>query len=419
MSIRGEVVKQAKEASLAARKMAKVASEIKDSALLKMAEGLEQESKKIIAVNKKDMILGKKTGLSDAMLDRLELTEKRIKDMAAGLRELAKLQDPIGEIVKMWRRPNGLQIGQMRIPLGVIGIIYESRPNVTIDAAGLCLKAGNTVILRGGSEAINTNRILVEIATQAIEQVGLPRFSIQLIQSTDRKAVQILIGLNQYLDLLIPRGGAGLIQRVINEAKLPVIETGVGNCHVYIDAEADLEMALDIVVNAKTSRPAVCNAAESLLVHQDVAALFLPQLYPIFLKKQVELRGCERTIKILPGIKAASSEDWSTEYLDYIMAVKVVDNFGQAITHINTYGTKHSEAIVTDNYTKSQRFLQEIDAAAVYINASTRFTDGNQFGLGAEIGISTQKMHARGPMGLNELTSIKYVIYGQGQVRNN
>jgi len=417
VSIKEEVIAQAQKAKLAARKLANTSTEVKNRALLGIAEALENSMVKIIKENEKDMEAGKKNGLSDAMLDRLELNEKRIRGMADGLRELVALDDPIGDIIRMWKRPNGLQIGQMRVPLGVIGIIYESRPNVTIDAAGLCLKAGNAVILRGGSEAINSNRILTSIAAEAATQVGLPEGAVQLIQTTDREAVKVLFGLNEYLDVLIPRGGAGLINRVVNESKVPVIETGVGNCHVYVDSSADLKMALDIVFNAKTSRPAVCNAAESLLVHQEVAAEFLPALYERFKEKGVEMRGCAETLKVLPDITPAQESDWSEEYLDFIMAVKVVQDFEEALEHINKYSTRHSEAIITNDYTRSQRFLKEVDAAAVYVNASTRFTDGNQFGLGAEIGISTQKLHSRGPMGLNELTTIKYIVFGQGQIR--
>lgn len=417
MSIKEEVITQAQKAKLAARKLGSISTEVKDRALTKIAEALENSIEQIVKENEKDMEAGKENGLTTAMLDRLKLDEKRIKGMADGLRELIALDDPIGDVIKMWRRPNGLQIGQMRVPLGVIGIIYESRPNVTIDAAGLCLKAGNAVILRGGSEAIHSNRILTKIAAKAATQAGLPEGVVQLIQTTDREAVRVLFGLNEYLDVLIPRGGAGLINRVVNESKVPVIETGVGNCHVYVDSSADLEMALDIVFNSKTSRPAVCNAAESLLVHQEVAVKFLPALLKRLMEKGVELRGCADTLKILPDITPAKESDWGEEYLDYIMAVKVVKDFEEALEHLNKYSTRHSEAIITNDYSKSQRFLQEVDAAAVYVNASTRFTDGNQFGLGAEIGISTQKLHARGPMGLNELTTIKYIVYGQGQIR--
>lgn len=417
MSIREEIIAQAREARRAARILANLSTEVKDQALEAIAQSLEVSMAEIMAENRKDLEAGEKAGLSKALLDRLLLNEERIKGMAEGLRELIKLKDPVGDIIEMWRRPNGLQVGKMRVPMGVIAIIYEARPNVTIDAAGLCLKAGNAVILRGGSEAINSNRILARIAAEAIARVGLPAASIQLIQTTDREAVSVLLGLNEYLDLLIPRGGAGLIRRVINEARVPVIETGTGNCHIYVDQGADLEMAREIVFNAKTSRPGVCNAVETLLVHRDIAGKFLPELYQVLKESQVELRGCPGAREIIPEIKEATEEDWQEEYLDYILAIKLVKDFEEAVNHINTYGTKHSEAIITNDYSRSQRFLQEVDAAAVYVNASTRFTDGNQFGLGAEIGISTQKLHARGPMGLNELTSCKFVIYGQGQIR--
>ena len=418
MSIKEEVISQAKRAKKAARKLANISTELKDKALINIADSLENSRDIIIQENNKDMEAGKKAGLSKAMLDRLELNDKRIKGMADGLRELVSLKDPIGDVIKMWKRPNGLQIGQMRVPLGVIGIIYESRPNVTIDAAGLCLKAGNAVILRGGSEAIYSNKILSKIAAKAASESGLPEDTIQLIQTTDRQAVSVLFELNDYLDVLIPRGGASLINRVVNESKVPVIETGVGNCHIYVDSAADLNMALDIVYNAKTSRPAVCNAAESLLVHQEIAPEFLRKLYDLFEKNDIEIRACEKTLEIIADVKRAEESDWGKEYLDYIMSVKIVADIAEAIEHIDSYSSKHSEAIITNDYQNSQRFLQEVDAAAVYVNASTRFTDGSQFGLGAEIGISTQKLHARGPMGLNELTTIKYIIYGQGQIRN-
>ncbi len=417
MSIRDEVINQAELAKQVARKLANVSTEEKNKALLNIADRLENSVEEITAENDRDMAASRDNGLSTALLDRLKLNQERIQGMADGLRELVKLDDPVGEVIKMWKRPNGLQIGQKRVPLGVIGIIYESRPNVTVDAAGLCLKAGNAVILRGGSEAFHSNRILARLADEAAVEAGFPEGSVQLIQTTDREAVRVLFELNDYLDVLIPRGGAGLINRVVSKSKVPVIETGVGNCHVYVDSAADIPMALDIVFNAKHSRPAVCNAAESLLVHKDAADDFLPAIQQRFIAADIELRGCENCREIVPGLKAAVEEDWSTEYLDYTMAVKIVESFDEAVEHINNYGTKHSEAIITNDYLKSQRFLQEIDAAAVYVNASTRFTDGNQFGLGAEIGISTQKLHARGPMGLKELTTIKYIILGQGQVR--
>ncbi|MFY9562764.1 MAG: glutamate-5-semialdehyde dehydrogenase [Limnochordia bacterium] len=417
MNLRDMLIAQGKAAKKAAQVLAGIAADTKNEVLQAMADAVENAQAVIAAENQKDLEAGERGGLSKALLDRLELNTKRIGAMAQGLRELAKLPDPIGEIVEMQRRPNGLQIGKMRVPLGVVGMVYEARPNVTIDAAGLCFKSGNAVILRGGSEALNSNRILVQIAASVLERFGLPEGSIQLVSSTDREAVSILLGMHEYLDVLIPRGGAGLIQRVINEAKVPVIQTGVGNCHIYIDKSADLEMALKIVDNAKTSRPGVCNAVETLLVHQEQADGFLPQLFKLF-EGRVELRGCPKTRRILPQVKAADESDWYAEYLDYILAVKVVGSFDEAVEHINTYGTKHSEAIVTNDYTSSQRFLREVDAAAVYVNASTRFTDGSEFGMGAEIGISTQKLHARGPMALKELTTFKYVIYGQGQTRS-
>ena len=417
MSIREEIIAQARGAKRAAEILANLSTEMKDAALEAIATELENSMEEILAEHRKDLEAGEKAGLRKDLMDRLLLNEARIRGMAEGLREIIKLKDPVGDVIEMWRRPNGLMVGKMRVPIGVIGIIYEARPNVTIDAAGLCLKAGNAVILRGGSEAINSNRILAWIAAEAIARVGLPAGSIQLVQTTDREAVSVLLGLNEYLDLLIPRGGAGLIRRVINEARVPVIETGTGNCHIYVDEGADLQMALDIVFNAKTSRPGVCNAVETLLVHRDIAPDFLPEIYRLFKQNQVELRGCPATREIIPDINEAVESDWEEEYLDYILAVKVVDDFDEAVSHINIYGTKHSEAIITNDYSRSQRFLKEVDAAAVYVNASTRFTDGNQFGLGAEIGISTQKLHARGPMGLNELTTCKYIIYGQGQIR--
>lgn len=417
MSIREEIIAQARGAKRAAEVLANLSTEMKNQALEAIATELENSMEEILEENRKDLEAGEKAGLSRALLDRLLLNEDRIRSMADGLREIIQLEDPVGDIVEMWKRPNGLMVGKMRVPMGVIGIIYEARPNVTIDAAGLCLKAGNAVILRGGSEAINSNRILARIAAEAIARVGLPAGSIQLVQTTDREAVSVLLGLNEYLDLLIPRGGAGLIRRVINEARVPVIETGTGNCHIFVDEGADLQMALDIVFNAKTSRPGVCNAVETLLVHRAIAPDFLPELYRVLRQNNVELRGCPAAREIIPDINEAVESDWEEEYLDYILAVRVVNNFEDAVSHINTYGTKHSEAIITNDYTRSQRFLREVDAAAVYVNASTRFTDGNQFGLGAEIGISTQKLHARGPMGLNELTTCKYIIYGQGQIR--
>ncbi len=417
MSIREQIIKQAKKSKNASRQMANISTEKKNRALYNIAAGLVERTEEILKANKKDMEKAKSQNVSKAFLDRLSLDEKRIKGIAEGLKEVAELTDPIGDIIEMNKRPNGLQIGKMRVPLGVIGIIYEARPNVTVDAAALCIKSGNSVILRGGSSAINSNKKLAEIISENIAKGGLPKEAVQLIQTTDRKAVKELLFLNNYLDLLIPRGGAELINRVVNESKIPVIQTGVGNCNIFVDESADLKMAAKIIENAKTSRPEVCNAAESLLVHQNIAEDFIPKVAKVLSKHRVEIRGDETAVNIENSINEAEESDWSQEYLDYIISLKVVDDIDEAIDHINKYGTKHSEAIITDNYTNSQKFLNQVDAAAVYVNVSTRFTDGNQFGLGAEIGISTQKMHARGPMGLNELTSTKYVIYGQGQRR--
>jgi glutamate-5-semialdehyde dehydrogenase len=417
MGLKEEVISQGKKAKEASRILANTSTYIKNRALLNIARKLEKSSKKIIGVNNEDMKAGKAKKLAKSLLNRLELNEKRINGMAKGLREVSGLEDPIGEVLGVKKRPNGLEIGRIRVPLGVIGIIYEARPNVTVDVAGLCLKAGNAVLLRGGSEAFKSNQVLTEIIQEAIVEEGLPRESVQLVQTTDRGAVSVMFKMNDYLDVLIPRGGAGLIQRVVKESSVPVIETGVGNCHVYVDSSADIDMALSIVYNAKTDYPAVCNAAETLLIHKDIAAEFLPLIYKKFSENNVELRGCSKSRKIVPDIKKATEGDWYEEYLDLIMAVKIVDSIDDAIDHIYKYGSKHSEAIVTTNYNYANKFLKEIDAAAVYVNASTRFTDGGEFGMGAEIGISTQKLHARGPMGLKELTSTKFIIRGNGQIR--
>ncbi len=406
---------RAREASF---KLATVTTGVKNDALQAMAVGLEERSAMILEANQVDMEAARGKALSKALLDRLLLTPDRVAEMAEGLRGVAALPDPVGEVVRMWTRPNGLQIGKMRVPLGVIGIIYEARPNVTVDAASLCLKAGNAVILRGGAEAFNSTQALTQVISNAATSAGIPAGAIQLVNTTDREAVNIMMKMNEYIDVLIPRGGAGLIQTVVNNATVPVLETGVGNCHTYVEEDADLDMAGRIVINAKTQRPGVCNAMETLLVHAAVAGAFLPQIAGALRDKGVELRGCPRTREILPDVAPATEEDWKTEYLDLILAVKVVDGFEEAVRHINAYGTKHSEAIVTNSYNKARAFLQQVDAAAVYVNASTRFTDGYQFGFGAEIGISTQKMHARGPMGLEELTSIKYIVYGNGQIRS-
>lgn len=412
-----ELVLKGQKAKEASYVLMNASTTEKNNALLKMAEALLKNCDVIIAENKKDIDNAIGNGTSKAMLDRLSLDEKRIKDMANGLSEVVALADPVGEVTGMWKRPNGLQIGKQRVPLGVIGIIYEARPNVTCDAAGLCLKSGNVVILRGGSEAINSNIAIVNALRKGVKEAGLPEDSIQLIEDTSREVATEMMRLNEYIDVLIPRGGAGLIKAVVQNATVPVIETGTGNCHVYVDSEADLEMAKNIVINAKTSRPAVCNAEEKLLINEKIANEFLPIIISTLKEKNVEVRGDEKVLEIVSDVLKATEEDWGKEYLDYIIGVKIVKDVDEAINHINKYGTGHSEAIITNSYENSQRFLQRVDAAAVYVNASTRFTDGSEFGFGAEIGISTQKLHARGPMGLTELTTNKYIIYGNGQIR--
>ncbi len=416
--IEREVREKAQKAREAARHLAYLSTEVKDRALLAMADSLVKNQEGILAANEVDVRAGREKGLSRALIDRLLLTPERIEDMAEGLRAVAALPDPVGEIESMWLRPNGLQVGRMRVPLGVVGMIYEARPNVTVDAAGLCLKAGNAVVLRGGSEAINSNRAIVTVIASAAERSGIPAGAIELIENTDRAAVNVMLKLNGLLDVLIPRGGAGLIRAVVENATVPVIETGVGNCHVYVDEGADLEMARSIVINAKCQRPGVCNAMETLLVHRDVARELLPGLLEDLKAAGVEVRGCEKTRELAPWVVPATEEDWATEYLDLILAVKVVESMEEAMEHIYHYGTRHSEAIVTRDYARARRFLREVDAAAVYVNASTRFTDGYQYGFGAEIGISTQKLHARGPMGLKELTTYKYIVFGEGQIRS-
>ena len=390
----------------------------KNRALEAMARALKERESAILAENQKDLAAARESGMKASLLDRLALSPQRIDGIVEGVRQVAALPDPIGCVTRMEKRPNGLVIGKRRVPLGVIGIIYEARPNVTVDAAALCLKSGNAVILRGGKEAFRSNKAFVAVMRDALEAAGLPRDCVALVEDTSRASAQELMGLTGYLDVLIPRGGAGLIRTVVENAKVPVIETGVGVCHVYVDGEADLDMGARIIYNAKTSRPSVCNAAECLLVHAQAAEAFLPKAKALLDQKNVELRGCPRTCAILgEGVQPACEADWDTEFGDYILAVKVVKDAGEAIDFINAHGSGHSEAIVTNNYFTAQRFLDQVDAAAVYVNASTRFTDGFEFGLGAEIGISTQKMHARGPMGLEELTSSKYIVYGTGQVR--
>lgn len=412
-----ELLGKGKNAKEAAIMLARLTSEEKNSTLRHAAKLLVDLQERILEANAADMQSAQEAGIQGALLDRLCITEKRIEDMAEGLREIAALDDPIGEVLSMKKRANGLMIGQKRVPIGVIGIIYEARPNVTADAFGLCLKTGNAVILRGGKEAIRSNIAIVQILQQALSESGLLKEAVQLVEDTSREVAKQMMGMNQYLDVLIPRGGAGLIQTVIQNSTVPVIETGVGNCHIYVDQDANLHMAEEIIINAKTHRPGVCNAAESLLIHEEVASQFVPRICNALVLNGVEVRGDAYIQTVFPAAKPATEEDWGMEYLDLIMAVKVVKSMEEAMKHIYTYGTKHSEAIITENYTNAQRFLDEIDAAAVYVNASTRFTDGYEFGFGAEIGISTQKLHARGPMGLKELTTTKYIIYGNGQIR--
>ncbi len=417
MDIKQYVIDKASLARAAARKMSIIDTNTKNRALNAMAEALIKNQDIIISANSKDMENGKKNGTSEAMLDRLLLNEKRIKEISNSLKDVALLKDPIGKVDRMWKIENGLQIGQIKVPLGVIGMIYESRPNVTVDAAALCIKSGNCVILRGGSDAINSNIALSNIITEAAISSGLPKGCIQLLEVTDREAVNVMMKLNRYIDVLIPRGGASLINNVVKNASVPVIQTGVGNCHIFVDESADFKIAKDIIINAKVQRPGVCNALETLLIHESISEKFLPELKKVLDDNKVKIKGCIKTKNILPNIELASEDDWKNEYLDLILAVKIVSSIDESIDHIYKYGTKHSEAIITNDYNNSQKFLNEVDAAAVYVNASTRFTDGSQFGFGAEIGISTQKLHARGPMALENLTTIKSIIYGQGQIR--
>lgn len=406
--------RESKEAEITVRNLS---TEKKNEVLCAVADKLLQRTEEILKANEEDVKNGRENHMPESLVDRLLLTEDRILGMADGLRQIAKLDDPVGEVTGMKKRPNGLMIGQKRVPLGVIGIIYEARPNVTSDAFGLCFKTGNVVILKGGSDAIHSNIVIVSCIREALRECGVTEKAISLITDTSRETAAQFMKLNQYVDVLIPRGGKGLIQTVVNTSTIPVIETGTGNCHIYVDESADLKMAADIVMNAKTQRVGVCNACESLLVHKNVKEEFLPVLGKRLLEKKVEIRGDEETGKLIPEAKKATEEDWGTEYLDYVLSVKVVDSVEEAISHINRYNTGHSEAIITNDYSHAQKFLDEVDAAAVYVNASTRFTDGNEFGFGAEIGISTQKLHARGPMGLPALTTTKYIIYGNGQIR--
>ena len=409
-----EICQRAKAASI---EMAKLSADDKNTALCRMANALEANSEKILAANKADVEAAKAKGLKAALLDRLALDQKKVQGMAKDMREVSALTDPIGTIISSWIRPNGLIISQVRVPLGVVGVIYESRPNVTSDSAGICIKSGNAVILRGGSDALQSNVAIGEVLRDALTATAVPVDAIQVVNSPDRKVAEELMRMRQYIDVLIPRGGADLIKTVVESARIPVIETGTGNCHIYVEEDADLEKATPIVINSKCQRPGTCNAAEKLLVHNKIAKNYLPTVIAALRKEGVEVRGDEETCKIVSDVKLATEQDWYTEYLDLIIGVKIVKDLDEAIAHINKYGTKHSESILTRDFDKAMKFIKEVDSAAVYWNASTRFTDGNQFGLGAEIGISTQKLHARGPMSIQHLTTTKYVILGNGQIR--
>ena len=404
-----------KNAKIASKTVARASATQKNDVLIAIAKALLEHEKEIIVENAKDIVMAKVNGMKDSLIDRLALNHDRIVAMHDSIMDIVKLDDPIGEVLSMTKRPNGLLIGKKRVPMGVIGIIYEARPNVTVDAAVLCLKAGSAVILKGGSDAVNSNKAIVKIMRDAI--FGIDKNCVQLIEDTTRESTMELMKMNEYVDLLIPRGGAGLIKAVVENATVPVIETGTGNCHIYVDETADLKMAKDILINAKTQRTGVCNACESLLVHKKVADVFLPIAYSALKEKNCEVRGCKRTLEILKEATPATEEDFYTEFLDLIISVKVVDTIDEAIEHINEHSTGHSESIITSDYNNANKFLDEIDSAAVYVNASTRFTDGGEFGFGAEMGISTQKMHARGPMGLKEITTTKYIIMGNGQIR--
>jgi glutamate-5-semialdehyde dehydrogenase len=417
MTIESTISDMSKAARKAAAKLVRVSTDQKNAALLSIAAGLEKEAAFIKGENQKDLAKAEEMGLSSAMLDRLAVKDATITAMVNGLKDVAGLKDPVATMGPTWIQPNGLEIARMRIPLGVIGIIYESRPNVTVDAAGLCLKAGNAVILRGGSEAFHSNQALAAIIDRALNNAGMPEKSVQVVPVRDRQAVLMLLNQEEFMDLIIPRGGEGLIRFVVENSKIPVLKHYKGVCHVYVDADADLDMAQDIAFNAKVQRPGVCNAMETLLVHQAAAESFLPAMAKRFAGAGVELRGCSKTCRILPDIKTAQESDWSTEYLDLVLAVKVVEDMDEAISHVATYSSNHTEAIVTRDYRRAKRFVREVDSSVVLVNASTRFNDGGQLGLGAEIGISTSKLHAFGPMGVEELTTSKFVVMGDGQIR--
>ena len=417
IDFRTEVKEMARKAKCASHPLTQLSSASKNKTLFEMADDLEKNQELLIKENRKDLAAGRKAHLSSALIDRLRLTPSVIHGMAEGLREVARLPDPVGEIVKMWKRPNGLMVGRMRIPIGVIGIIYESRPNVTVDAAGLCLKSGNSVILRGGSEASHSNHVIGQILRKVLVKMGLPKEAIQIFHHTEREAVQEMLQLEEEIDLIIPRGGEELIRFVTNHSKIPVIKHYKGVCHIFVDETADLEMATRVCLNAKVQKPGVCNAVETLLVHGKVASRFLPRVAKALQKEGVELRGCSRTKKVLSHIKEAQEEDWFQEYLDLILSIKVVREIDEAIEHIKRYGSLHTETIITSDYQNAQRFLKEVNSSCVLVNASTRFNDGFELGLGAEIGISTSKLHAFGPMGLEELTTTKFIVYGEGQIR--
>ena len=417
MDIKQYVSDKAKKAKAAARALANISTEIKNNALLKMAEGLEREAAKLIVENKKDIAAAEQKGLSKAMIDRLMLDPDRIKAMAKGLREVAALSDPVGEVLKIQRRPNGMEVGRMRVPIGLIGIIYESRPNVTADSAALCLKSGNGVLLRGGSESVHSNIAIVEVLSKAGAEAGIPDGAISFIENPDRACVMEMLKQNQFVDLIIPRGGEELIRMVSANSTIPVIKHDKGVCHVYVDNKSDLAMAEEICFNAKVQRPGTCNAMETMLVHQDIAKTFLPRVIARMQKAGVELRGCAKTKAIVSSVVSATEKDWDTEYNDLVLNVKVTASMEEAMEHIALHGSQHSEAIVTDDYKNAMRFQREVDASAVFVNASTRLNDGYEFGLGAEIGISTTRIHARGPMGLEELTSTKFIVFGNGQIR--
>ncbi|MBI4707912.1 MAG: glutamate-5-semialdehyde dehydrogenase [Candidatus Omnitrophica bacterium] len=416
-NLKQKLINIAKQAQKAARALSGVSESVKNACLLDMASSLMERSDFILEANKKDVRKAKAEKQKKAFIDRLILDEKRIKDMSDSLSEVAKLSDPVGEVIKAWRRPNGLWIHKVRVPIGVIAIIYESRPNVTSDCVGLTFKSGNSVILRGGSESLNSNLAIFEVLEAVLKKHGFGEGVINIVDTTDRRAIDELLKLHEYIDVVIPRGGEGLIKRVVESSLIPVIKHYKGICHVYVDEWADLNMAQNICFNAKVQRPGVCNAMESMLVNHDVAARFLPGMLKKFKQAGVEIRGCEMTRKLAKGVKKASSKDYATEYLDLILSVKVVKDIQEAIDHINCYGSRHSDSIVTENYENAMFFLKQVDSACVYVNASTRFTDGYQFGLGAEIGISTDKLHARGPMALEELTTYKYMVFGNGQIR--